>query len=241
MVRIVHPIITSAVGRALELFTLGKPTVPMPQLLPIRRSILTVDKPVGEGQPNQETDVLLVRLMLNLIAATDAVWRDRFKTPMPHDRKFDAELGRRVRAYQQAGGFQMPVRGADDPPTPVVVTSFLRAGSAAGAGAALADAPAATVKEALFADGVIDPCKPHTDRGSRSKLVYTVVHFNYHLLLRLRVQSLRLTPKLIRTIDDVVKDPKLAPLRSELEIAERSDPDKPRPDPNPSPNPPVVI
>ena len=210
----------------------------MPQLLPIRRSIVTVDKPVGAGQPNQATDALLVRLMLNLVAGTDPVWRERFKTPLPHEPAFDAELGRRVRAYQEAGGFQMPVRGADPPP-PVVVTAFLRRPAAAATPTA---APSVKViREPLFVDGVIDPCQPHTDRGSRSKLAYTIVHLNYHLLIRLRgaAQSMRLAPALLKAID-LIQDPKLAPLRTELEQGERTDPDKPRPDPKPNP-PDVVI
>jgi hypothetical protein len=237
MIRIVRPIITSAVGRAVELFSLLPPG-PTPQLLPIRRSIVTVDKPVGAGQPNQKTDVLLVRLMLNLVAGTDPVWRERFKTPLPHEPAFDGELGRRVRAYQEAGGFQ-PLSPRVDPVPPVVVTAFLRRPAAAAVAGVVPVASFQPVKEPLFVDGVIDPCKPHTDRGSRSKLAYAIVHLNYHLLVRLKAtQSMRLTPALLEAID-LIRDPKLAPLRAELERAGRDDPDKPRP--NPKPNPPDVV
>jgi hypothetical protein len=232
VIRIVHPIITSAVGRAVELFSL-LPDRPRRDLLPIGRSIITVDGPVGSGKPNKGTDVLLVRFMLNLITALDSKWRGRFKTPMPHDKTFDAELGRRVRAYQEAGGFQMPVREGGNTPTPVVVTAFLK-GDDVGAGPAAADAPP-VVTEDLFVDGVVDPCQPQSDRGSRSKLVYTIVHLNYHLLVHLRaIQTMRLAPALLAKID-LLKDPNLAPLRAELEVVERNDPDKPNPNPKPGP------
>jgi hypothetical protein len=222
-------------GLAVEFFAL-LPDGPRRDLLPVRRSIITVDRPVGAGKPNQETNVLLVRFLLNLVTALDGKWRERFKTPLPHDKKFDAELGRRVRAYQEAGGFQMPGSGGgDNPPTPVIVTAFLK-GDDVGAGPAVADAPS-VIKEDLFVDGVIDPCRSDSDRGSRSKLVYAIDHLNYHLLVRLKAtQTMRLAPSLLAQID-LLKDPNLAPLRAELEIVERNDPDKTRPNPKPQPGP----
>src|SRR5262249_16189913 len=232
MIRIVNPMITSLVGRTIEslevLVGLLQPGAAR-ILLPLRRSIVTVDKPVGAGQPNQETDVLLVRLMLNLVAATDARWKDRFDKPLPHEPKFDAELGKRIRLYQQEGGFQITFTPPEpQQPTALVGNRIQRVGSDGN----LCEPPQLTAKEPLFVDGIIDPCRADSDRGSRSKLVYTIVHLNYHLLFKLRaLQTMRLAPKLMKMIDHI-GDPKLAPLREELDRAEPRDPNRPpRPEP----------
>jgi hypothetical protein len=234
MIRIVHPPISSIVGRFIE-FTVElalrlppEPNLPLPV---VRRSMITVDKAVGDGKPNQKTDVLLVRLMLNLVAGSDETFRDLFKSPLPHVPTFDEALGSRIRVYQKAGGFSK-TRTLFPPPNPQVVLSFL--GKPAGSVSATAPEKL-TASEPLFVDGVIDPCPPDRDRGSRSGMVYTIVHLNYHLLVTLRaLGTFRLAPKLIKFID-AIKDANLKPLRDELDRAENSDPDRP-PIPKPQPS-----
>src|SRR5262249_45832720 len=111
MIQIVHPILTSKVGIGLTfLFETLRGRFPMPELLAHRGNIVTVGKAVGPDRPNQATDVLLVRFLLNLLMAHSTEWRARFGgRRLPHAPTFDVELGRRVRLYQQAGGFKLPL------------------------------------------------------------------------------------------------------------------------------------
>ena len=242
MIRIVDPIITSVVGRMTEVavfLSLNLP--PEPAGFPaVRRSIVTVDKPVGPDQPNQATDVLLVRFMLNLVAGSDrsqgGVWQKRFPTVMPHDPKFDKELGRRIRVYQEAGGHRLNLKLSEPAPSDLTIASFVKQGEPTTPFPAIKP-PEVKAQEALFTDSIIDPCRQESDRGARSKRVYSIVHLNYQLLLSLRaMQSGRLAPKLVRFID-LIDDPKLAPLRTELVEVERRDPNRP---PIPSPGPIVI-
>ena len=241
MIRIVDPIITSLVGRMTEMAPLLSNRFKLePQgLPPVRRSIVTVDRPVGPDQPNQATDVLLVRLMLNLVAASDrsqgGVWQKRFPTRIEHKPEFDKELGRRIRVYQEAGGHQLTLNPNEPVPGDLVVASFVRQGGSTPV--PLPGPKPVKAQEALFADSIIDPCRQESDRGARSKRVYTIVHLNYQLLLFMQAMKTgRLAPRMVKMID-LIDDAKLTPLRTELVEAERRDPNRP---PIPQPGPIVI-
>jgi hypothetical protein len=78
-------------------------------------------------------------------------------------------------------------------------------------------------------DGIIDPCGRDNDRGTRTHLVYTIVHLNYHLmLLEKAVNDMRLAPSLLKEMRNL-KEAALDPLEKELTVAERNDPDRNRP------------
>lgn len=249
MIRIVRPTITSKVGLSIELSHLiAFRVIPMPTLMPPSRSFVNVDKPIGFGKANQKTDVLLIRFMLNLIAAKNEEFRTRFgQKPLPHEPLFDKELERRIRIYQQAGGLEFKFQLKDDP----LVLAKNRDN-----GQDLPDLPPLpkppsnllVIREPLFVDGIIDPCRPEIDRGSRSNLVYTMVHLNYHVLKAFGDLDARIAPVLIKQIDTLM-DRKLDQLREELDKADRLDPSRPNPRPPipkpvpipPSPVPDVVI
>lgn len=269
MIKIVHPPITSRVGIGLEFRTeilLGR--LPIPAILPRRGNIVTVEKAVGAGQPNQKTDVLLVRFMLNILAARDEEWKGRFDNkPLPHVPTFDEELGRRIRMYQQAGGFKFTLGSLNSTPGVEVLTLAGPAGRQ-GVGdlpplpppnpgplpplpppnppkpAPIPELEAMKIRfeEPLFVDSIIDACPNHRDRGTRSNLIYTIVHLNYHLLLLFKaLNEMRLAPKLLKTLSQL-KDPALADLAKEMEVVERTDPDRPIPRPPiPGPGPSVVV
>jgi hypothetical protein len=100
----------------------------------------------------------------------------------------------------------------------------------------------------LFVDGIVDPCKDQIDRGSRSNLVFTIIHLNYHVLKAMGDADARIAPVLIKQIDNL-RDKKLDQLRDELDEVDRKDPARPNPRPPipkpipipPSPVPEIVI